>query len=254
MHETMRKLDASVYQSLKEQPISLSIAERQRAAEAARQAEIANPSVKKMLPELQSAAEDSINNLKKAFSELTKQHNDIIELESALQIANDAIIQLNGDRESKPERIALKNAAARNAARAKADQLQNARDLEASALSSMPIPKTCVELEKWRHGLQQAISSFARNEKRRDREKGAVEISEANLEELVAKDPRVTTLSQTSRLHRNAKGSFEQAAEAIDLLRMKLDFLQANHEKISQLIGHDFQAKFCSWEWRQAWN
>ncbi|MEA3146803.1 MAG: hypothetical protein QOI53_2332, partial [Verrucomicrobiota bacterium] len=38
-------------------------------------------------------------------------------------------------------------------------------------------------------------------------------------------------------------------AEAIDLLKEKFQFLQTNHEKISQLIGHGFQARFCSWEW-----
>jgi hypothetical protein len=250
----MRKLDATVYQTLNERPISLAVAERQQAAEAARQAEIADPSVKKLLSELQSAAENSINTLKSAFSELTKRHNDIIELESALQIANKAIIELNGDRASKPDEMALKNTEARNDARAKADQLQVARDSEANALSSMPIPKTCVELERWRQGLQQAIASLARDEKRRNRKEGDVEFTEANLEESVARDPRVAELSKISRLHRNAKSSFEQTAEAIDLLTTKLDFLRANHENISRLIGHGFQARFCSWEWRQVWN
>jgi hypothetical protein len=65
--------------------------------------------------------------LKEAFSELTKRHDDIIKLGSALQIANDAIIQVNRDSASKPERMAL---------------------------------------EGWRQGLQQAIASFARDEKR----------------------------------------------------------------------------------------
>ena len=60
--------------------------------------------------------------------------------------------------------MTLKNSEARNAARSKANQLQTARDLEAQILSTMPIPKTCLELERWRHGLQQAIATFARGE------------------------------------------------------------------------------------------
>ncbi len=75
------------------------------------------------------------------------------------------------------------------------------------------------------------------------------EVTEAILAESVAKDPRVAELGRNSRLHRYAKSSFQQAAEAIDLLKEKFQFLQANHEKISQLIGHGFQARFCSWEW-----
>src|ERR1700726_2764334 len=161
------ELDPMEQQKTSERPVSFALAERQRAAEAARQAEIANPSVRKLLPELQSTAEDSVQGLIKAFSNLVQRHEDTIELESALQLANDAIIQLNDDRTSKPEKLALKNNEARNAARSKADQLQVARDLEAKVLASMPIPKTCVELERWRHGLQQAITSFALTEIRR---------------------------------------------------------------------------------------
>jgi hypothetical protein len=250
----MKKLDPSEHQSVREQPVSFGLAERQRAAEAARQAEIENPSVRKLLPELQSTAQDSVNNLIKAFSKLAKRHEDIIELELALKLANDEIIQLNDDRTSEPERLALKNTKARNAARSKADQLQAARDLEASTLSSMPIPKTCIELERWRHGLQQAIASLARGEIRLATEGDAEEITETTLDESVAKDPRVAELSQNSRLHRNAKSSYQQAADAMDLLREKFRFLQANHEKIALLIDHGFQAKFCSWEWQRIWN
>lgn len=253
-YEKMKKLDSNDHQSLSEQPISFGLAERQRAAEAARQAEMENPSVRKLLPELQSTAQDSVNNLIKAFSKLTKRHEDIIELELALKLANDEIIQLNDDRTSEPARLALKNTKARNAARAKADLLQTARDLEANVLSSMPIPKTCIELERWRHGLQQAIASLARDEIRLATEGGADEVTEASLDESVAKDPRVAELSQNSRLHRNAKSSFQQAADAIDLLREKFRFLQANHEKIALLMDQGFQAKFCSWEWQRAWN
>jgi hypothetical protein len=249
----MKKLEPIAYQSSTERPTLFGLAERQRAAEAARQAEIANPSVRKLLPELQSTADDSVKRLIAAFSKLVKRHEDTIGLESALQLANDAIIQLNDDRTSKPEKLALKNNEARNAARSKADQLQVARDLESKVLASMPIPKTCVELERWRHGLQQAITSLALSEIR-----GAVagtdEMTETLLAESVAKDPRVTELSRTSRLHRNAKSSFQQAAEAVALLEEKFHFLQANHEKISQLIDHGFQARFCSWEWQQVWN
>ena len=248
------ELDPIEQQKTSERPISFGLAERQRAAEAARQAEIANPSVRKLLPELQSTAEDSVQGLIKAFSNLSKRHEDTIELESALQLANDAIIQLNNDRTSKPEQLALKNNEARNAARSKANQLQDARDLEAKVLSAMPIPKTCLELERWRHGLQQAISSFARGEIRRRSEGKTGEITETILTESVAKDPRVAELSRNSRLHRNAKSSFQQAAEAIDLLKEKFQFLQANHDKISKLIDHGFQAKFCSWEWQNIWN
>jgi len=245
----MKKLDPTEHQLTSERPPHFALAERQRAAEAARQAEIANPSVRKLLPELQSTAEDSVKSLVAAFSKLAMRHHDIIELELALQLANDEIIQLNDDRTSKPEKLALKNSAARNAARVKADQLQAARDLEVSVLSSMPIPKTCLELERWRHGLQQAIASFARGEIKRKTQGSAVEISEAILAESVAKDPRVAELAQNSRLHRYAKSSFQQAAEAIDMLKEKFEFLQANHKKISPLIGHGFQARFCSWEW-----
>src|SRR5580704_19321979 len=126
----MKKLDPSEHQSVREQPVSFGLAERQRAAEAARQAEIANPSVRKLLPELQSTAEDSVTTLIAAFSKLARQHEDIIELESALQLLNDQIIQLNFDSTSAPEKLAQKNSEARNAARAKANQLQAARDLE----------------------------------------------------------------------------------------------------------------------------
>jgi hypothetical protein len=253
-YESMKKLETSGYQTVSERPISFGLAERQRAAEAARQAEIENPSVRKLLPELRSSAEDAVNNLIKAFSKLTKRHEDIIQLEAALKLANDEIIQLNDDRTSDPERLALKNTKARNGARAKADQLQTARDLEATVLSSMPIPKTCLELERWRHGLQQAIASFARGEIRRMAEGATGEMTETILTDLVAKDPRVAELSQNSRLHRNAKSSFQQAADAIDLLRAKFQFLQANDEKISLLIDGGFQAKFCSWEWQRIWN
>jgi hypothetical protein len=253
-YDKMKKLDPSPRQSLSERPISFGLAERQRAAEAARQAEIENPSVRKLLPELQSAAQDAVNNLVKAFSKLAKRHEEIIELESELKLANDEIIQLNDDRTSEPAKLALKNTKARNAARAKADQLQNARDLEASILSSMPIPKTCIELERWRHGLQQAIASLARGEIRLATEGGPGEMTDAILDESVAKDPRVAELAQNSRLHRNAKSSFQQAADAMDLLREKFRFLQANHEKIASLMDHGFQAKFCSWEWQRVWN
>ena len=250
----MKKLETTDHQSLSARPVSFGLAERQRAAEAARQAEIENPSVRKSLPELQSTAEDSVQNLVKAFSKLAKRHEDIIELEAGLKLANDEIILLNDDRTSDPERLATKNNKARNAARAKADQLQTARDLEATVLSSMPIPKTCLELERWRHGLQQAIASFARSEIRRTAEGSGGRMTEAVLAESVAKDPRVAELAQNSRLHRNAKSSFQQAADAVGLLREKFDFLQANHEKILLLINHDFQARFCSWEWQRIWN
>jgi hypothetical protein len=245
----MKKLEQIEPPTTSERPIFFGLAERQRAAEAARQAEIANPSVRKLLPELQSTAEESVNSLIKAFSKLAKQHENIIELESALQLANDAIIQLNDDRISKPDKLALKNTEARNNARSKADQLQAARDLEVSVLSSMPIPKTCLELERWRHGLKQAIASIARGEIKKKTKNGAAEITDAILDESVAKDPRVAELSRNSRLHRYAKSSFQQAAEAIDLLKEKFRFLQANHETISKLVGSGFQAKFCSWEW-----
>jgi len=250
----MKKLEQSQSQSVSERQILFGLAERQRAAEAARQSEIENPSIRKLLPELQASAEDSVNNLIKAFSKLAKRHEDIIQLELALKLANDEIIQLNDDRTSEPAKLVLKNTKARNAARAKADQLQTARDLEANVLSSMPIPKTCIELERWRYGLQQAIASFARGEIRRLTEGSTDEMTEAILAESVAKDPRVAELSQNSRLHRNAKSSFQQAADAMDLLRVKFHFLQANHEKISRLIDHGFQAKFCSWEWQRTWN
>jgi hypothetical protein len=250
----MKKLESIDSQSVSERPILFGLAERQRAAEAARQAEIENPSVRKLLPELRASAEDSVNNLIKAFSKLAKRHEDIIQLELALKLANDEIIQLNDDRTSDPERLALKNTKARNAARAKADQLQTARDLEATVLSSMPIPKTCLELERWRHGLQQAIASFARGELKTTSAGGTAEMTEEILAESVAKDPRVAVLSQNSRLHRNAKSSFQQAADAVELLREKFSFLQTNHDKIALLMDHGFQAKFCSWEWQRIWN
>jgi hypothetical protein len=250
----MKKLESIDSQSVSERPIVFGLAERQRAAEAARQAEIENPSVRKLLPELRASAEDSVNNLIKAFSKLSKRHEDIIQLELALKLANDEIIQLNDDRTSDPERLALKNTKARNAARAKADQLQTARDLEATVLSSMPIPKTCLELERWRHGLQQAIASFARGELKTTSAGSTAEMTEEILAESVAKDPRVAVLSQNSRLHRNAKSSFQQAADAMQLLREKFSFLQTNHDKIALLMDHSFQAKFCSWEWQRIWN
>src|SRR3984893_7673155 len=178
----MKKSETSEYRTVTERPISLALAERQRAAEAARQAEIENPSIRKLLPELQSSAEDSVNNLVKAFSKLAKRHEDIIQLEAALKLANDEIILLNDDRTSQTEKLATKDIKARNASRAKADQLQIARDLEATALSSMPIPKTCLELERWRHGLQQAIASFARSEIRLTAEDSAHGMTEAGLE------------------------------------------------------------------------
>src|SRR5580693_1368383 len=249
MIESMKKLESSGRHISSERPISFGLAERQRAAEAARQAEIANPSVRKLLPELKSTAEDSVNTLIAAFSKLAKRHKEIIELESALQLLNDQIIQLNFDSTSAPEKLAQKNSEARNAARAKANQLQAARDLEVTVLSSMPIPKTCLELERWRQGLQQAMTSFARGEIRRNTQGGAVEITETVLDESVARDPRVAELSRNSRLHRYAKSSFQQAAEAIDLLKEKFHFLQANHENISQLVDAGFQARYCSWEW-----
>jgi hypothetical protein len=251
------ELDPIEQRKSNERTVSFGLAERQQAAEAARQAEIANPSIRKLLPELQSAAEDSVKGLITAFSNLAKRHEDTIELESALQMANDAIIQLNDDRTSKPDQLALKNNEARNAARFAADQLHAARDLEAKVLSSMPIPKTCVELERWRHGLQQAIASFALGEIKRKSEAKTGKngkMTETILAESVAKDPRVAELSRNSRLHRNAKSSFQQAAEAIDLLKEKFHFLQANHDKISKLIEQGFQAKFCSWEWQNIWN
>src|ERR1700730_8205264 len=105
----MKKSETSEYQSVSERPVSWALAERQRAAEAARQAEIENPSVRKLLPELQSAAQDAVNNLTKAFSKLAKRHEEIIELESELKLANDEIIQLNDDRTSEPAKLALKN-------------------------------------------------------------------------------------------------------------------------------------------------
>src|SRR6202023_3983438 len=107
-----------------------------------------------------------------------------------LPLANDKIIFLNDDHTSNPDKLALKNSAARNAARAKADQLQTARDLEVTVLSSMPIPKTCLELERWRHGLQQAMASFARSEIRRTAEDSAHGMTEAFSAESMAKDPR----------------------------------------------------------------
>lgn len=250
----MKKLEPSEQQRLSEQPISLGLAERQRKAESARQAEIENPSVRKLLPELQSSAEDAVDDLVKAFSKLAKRHEDIIQLEAALKLANDEIIQLNNDRTSEPVKLALKITKARNAARAKANQLQTAREMEASLLSSMPIPKTCLELERWRGGLQQAFASFARGEILRTSEVRTGEVTGAILDESVAKDPRVAELSQASRLHRNAKSSFQQAADAMLLLEEKFRFLQANHEKIAILMDHGFQAKFCSWEWQRIWN
>src|ERR1700722_13924868 len=139
MIESMKKLETSGRHISSERPISFGLAERQRAAEAARQAEIANPSVRKLLPELQSTAEDSVQGLIKAFSNLSERHEDTIELESALQLANDAIIQLNNDRTSKPDQLELKKNEARNAARLTADQLHAPTDLEAKVISSLPI-------------------------------------------------------------------------------------------------------------------
>jgi hypothetical protein len=247
----MKKLDPREHPSPSERSIPSGLEERQRAAEAAREAEIANPSVRKLLPELQSAAEDSVADLIAAFSKLAKRHEDVVDLESALQFANEEIILLNNDHTTDPKILAPKIGEARDAARSKANQLQAARDLEASVLSSMPIAETCLELERWRHGLQQAIASLARGEIRRNSEGGAVKIAETMLDESVAKGPRVAELSRNSRLHRNAKSSFQQAAEAIDRLREKFHFLEADHEKMSRLVDHGFQAKFCSWEWRR---
>ena len=250
----MKKLESFEHQTSTGRSISPGLEERQRAAEAARQAEIANPSVRKSLAELQSAAEEAVQSLTAAYSTLAKRHEEITELESALQLANDEIIQLNHDLTAEPKQLTLKNSEARNAARSKANQLQTARDLEAQVLSSMPIPKTCLELERWRHGLQQAIASFARGEIRRNQEDSAVQMTETMLAESVEKDPRVTELSRNSRLHRNAKSSFQQAAEAMGLLREKFDFLQVSHQRISKLMDQGFQAKFCSWEWQRIWN
>jgi hypothetical protein len=250
----MKKLESFEHQTSTGRSISPGLEERQRAAEAARQAEIANPSVRKSLAELQSAAEEAVQSLTAAYSTLAKRHEEITELESALQLANDEIIQLNHDLTPEPKQMTLKNSEARNAARSKANQLQTARDLEAQVLSSMPIPKTCLELERWRHGLQQAIASFARGEIRRNQEDNAVQMTETMLAESVEKDPRVTELARNSRLHRNAKSSFQQAAEAMGLLREKFDFLQVSHQRISKLVDDGFQAKFCSWEWQRIWN
>jgi hypothetical protein len=250
----MKKLESFEHQISTGRSISPGLEERQRAAEAARQAEIANPSVRKSLSELQSAAEEAVQGLITAYSTLAKRHEEITELESALQLANDEIIQLNHDLTPEPKQMALKNSEARNAARSKANQLQTARDLEAQVLSTMPIPKTCLELERWRHGLQQAIANIARGEIRRSQEDSTVKMTETMLAESVEKDPRVTELSRNSRLHRNAKSSFQQAAEAMGLLKEKFDFLQVSHERISKLMDHGFQAKFCSWEWQRIWN
>src|ERR1700730_3347418 len=126
----MKKSETSEYRTVTERPIYLALAERQRAAEAARQAEIENPSIRKLLPELQSSAEESVDNLVKAFSKLAKRHEDIIQLEAALNLANDEIILLNDDRPCQPYNWATTNIKARNVVRAKADQLQIARDLE----------------------------------------------------------------------------------------------------------------------------
>jgi hypothetical protein len=250
----MKKVESFEHQISTGRSVSPGLEERQRAAEAARQAEIANPSVRKSLAELQSAAEEAVQSLIAAYSTLTKRHQEITELESALQLANDEIIQLNHDLTPEPKQMTPKNSEARNAARSKADQLQTARDLEAQVLSSMPIPKTCLELERWRHGLQQAIASFARGEIRRNQEGGAAQMTETMLAESVENDPRVTELARNSRLHRNAKSSFQQAAEAMGLLKEKFDFLQVSHQRISKLMDHGFQAKFCSWEWQRIWN
>jgi hypothetical protein len=250
----MKKLESFEQQVSTARSISPGLEERQRAAEAARQAEIANPSVRKSLSELQSAAEEAVQSLIAAYSTLAKRHEEITELESALQLANDEIIQLNHDLTPEPKQMTQKNSDARNAARSKANQLQTARDLEAQVLSSMPIPKTCLELERWRHGLQQAIANFARGEIRRNQEDSAIQMTETMLAESVEKDPRVTELARNSRLHRNAKSSFQQAAEAMGLLKEKFDFLQVSHQRISKLMDHGFQAKFCSWEWQRIWN
>jgi hypothetical protein len=217
----MKKLHPSENVRSSERPISLALKERQRAAEAARQAEIANPSVRKLLPELRSAAEESVDSLIAAFSKLAKRHEDIVDLTSALQLANDEIIRLNNDRTTEPRRLALNISEARDAARSKANQLQAGRELEASALSSMPIAETCLELERWRQGLQQAITSFARGEIKLNTEGSAVRITETILDEAVAKDPRVAELSRNSLPHRIAR--------SITV----------------------FQARFCSWEWQR---
>src|ERR1700744_362341 len=239
----MKKLEPFEHQIQSGRSISPGLEERQRAAEAARQAEIANPSVRKSLAELQFAAEEAVQSLIAAHSTLAQRHKEITELEAALQLANDEIIQLNHDLTPEPKQMALKNSEARNAARSKANQLQTARDLEAQVLSTMPIPKTCLELERWRHGLQQAIATFARGEIRRNEEDSSVKMTETMLAESVEKDPRVTELSRNSRLHRNAKSSFQQAAEAMGLLKEKFDFLQVSHERISKLMDYGFQAK-----------
>jgi hypothetical protein len=250
----MKKLESLEHQIPTGRVNSPGLEERQRAAEAARQAEIANPSVRKSLAELQFAAEEAVQSLIAAHSTLAQRHKEITELEAALQLANDEIIQLNHDLTPEPKQMTLKNSEARNAARSKANQLQTARDLEAQVLSTMPIPKTCLELERWRHGLQQAIATFARGEIRRNEEDSSVKMTETMLAESVEKDPRVTELSRNSRLHRNAKSSFQQAAEAMGLLKEKFDFLQVSHQRISKLMDHGFQAKFCSWEWQRIWN
>ena len=250
----MKKLESLEHQIPTGRVNSPGLEERQRAAEAARQAEIANPSVRKSLAELQFAAEEAVQSLIAAHSTLAQRHKEITELEAALQLANDEIIQLNHDLTPEPKQMTLKNSEARNAARSKANQLQTARDLEAQVLSTMPIPKTCLELERWRHGLQQAIAAFALGEIRRNEEDRTVKMTETMLAESVEKDPRVTELSRNSRLHRNAKSSFQQAAEAMGLLKEKFDFLQVSHQRISKLMDHGFQAKFCSWEWQRIWN
>src|ERR1700751_2648848 len=111
----MKKLDPSEELRSSERPISPGLEERQRAAEAARQAEIANPSVRKSLAELQSAAEEAVQSLIAAYSTLAQRHQEITELESALQLANDEIIQLNHDLTPEPKQMTLKNSEARNA-------------------------------------------------------------------------------------------------------------------------------------------
>jgi hypothetical protein len=50
-------------------------------------------------------------------------------------------------------------------------------------------------------------------------------MTETMLAESVEKDPRVTELSRNSRLHRNAKSSFQQAAEAMGLLNERMSNL-----------------------------
>ena len=120
-----------------------------------------------MLTELKFAAEDSVNSLNAAFWKLAIRHKQIVDLESALQMANDEIIQLNNNRTIEPKTLAPKIIQARAVVRAKADQLQSARDLEAKILASMAIQGARLGLSRWRRGLQQVIATFARDEIRK---------------------------------------------------------------------------------------